>query len=232
MSKQKLRPVGNRTYSMLRRDLYRLFRTPLLYWFVGFAALLPGSFTVMTDPDFQNGFDAWGQVGSLFSSALFVMTGIFLAFFIGNDYKSGFIKNVCSITPKHRAFTFAKIITGAVAGVMMILSYILGAAVFGAAAGGEFTASGFGEMLAGAVGKSALMLMFCGMYACVDVLLRNHVWFAVCGSVAVGVLFLPAMMITLGSAYTMAGLSIAAGLICLAIFPRVAAFIMKQRDIL
>ena len=87
-------------------------------------------------------------------------------------------------------------------------------------------------MLAGAVGKSALMLMFCGMYACVDVLLRNHVWFAVCGSVAVGVLFLPAMMITLGSAYTMAGLSIAAGLICLAIFPRVAAFIMKQRDIL
>ena len=164
MSKQKLRPVGNRTNSMLRRDIYRLLRTPLLYWFVGFSALLPGSFTVMTDPDFQKGFDVWRQVNSLFSSALFMMVGIFLAFFIGNDYKSGSIKNVCSITPRHRAFTIAKVITGSAAGV--------------------------------------------------------------------GVLFLPAMMITLGSVYTMAGLSIAAGLICLAVFPGVAAFIMKQHDIL
>ena len=160
------------------------------------------------------------------------MVGIFLAFFIGNDYKSGFIKNVCSITPKNRSFTFSKIITGAVAGTAMVLSYVLGAAIFGAATGGKFTVSGFGEMLAGAIGKSALMLMFCGMYSCVDVLFKNKAWLSVCGSVAVGVLFLPAMMIQLGGPYGMAGLSVAAGLICLAVFPKISAGLMKSRDIL
>ena len=85
--------LGTQGTALLQRDIYRFFRTPLLYLFMLCAAVIPGSMSVMTG--FEPGYDAWGQVSGLFSAGIFAIAGVFLAFFIGNDYKSGAVKNIC-----------------------------------------------------------------------------------------------------------------------------------------
>ena len=210
--------------ALLRRDIYRLFRTPLLYLFMLCAAVIPGSLSIMTG--FEPGYDAWGQV-----SGIFAIAGVFLAFFIGNDYKSGAVKNIFSLFPKKRGYAAAKLITGAVAGIMILLGYVLGAAIFGVFTGADFT-TGLFDMLCAVIAKAGMMFLFSGIYVCVAALFRNKVWFSVFGILAVTMLFVPALLISLGTPLIMAGLSIAAGVIGLFVFPGIAALIMNRLDAL
>lgn len=213
--------------ALLKRDIYRLFRTPLLYLFMLCAALLPGSMSIMTG--FEPGFDAWGQVSGLFSAGIFAIAGIFLAFFVGNDYKSGAVKNIFSLFPKKRGYAAAKLITGAIAGILILVGYVLGAAVFGVFTGADFT-TGLFDMICAVLAKAGMMFLFSGIYICVAARFRNKVWFSVFGILAVTMLFIPALLISLGSPMIMAGLSVAAGVIGLLVFPGIAAMIMNRLD--
>ena len=65
--------LGTQGTALLQRDIYRLFRTPLLYLFMLCAAVIPGSLSVMTG--FEPGYDAWGQVSGLFSAGIFAIRG-------------------------------------------------------------------------------------------------------------------------------------------------------------
>lgn len=221
--------LGTQGTALLQRDIYRLFRTPLLYLFMLCAAVIPGSMSVMTG--FEPGYDAWGQVSGLFSAGIFAIAGVFLAFFIGNDYKSGAVKNIFSLFPKKRGYAAAKLITGEVAGIMILAGYVLGAAVFGVFTGADFT-SGLFDMLCAVIAKAGMMFLFSGIYVCVAALFRNKVWFSVFGILAATMLFIPALLITLGTPLIMAGLSIAAGVIGLFVFPGIAALIMNKLDAL
>ena len=114
---------------------------------------------------------------------------------------------------------------------MILLGYVLGAAVFGVFTDADFT-SGLFDMLCAVVAKAGMMFLFSGIYVCVAALFRNKVWFSVFGILAVTMLLIPALLITLGTPLIMAGLSIAAGVIGLFVFPGIAALIMKRLDAL
>ena len=114
---------------------------------------------------------------------------------------------------------------------MILLGYVLGAAVFGVFTGADFT-SGLFDMLCAVVAKAGMMFLFSGIYVCVAALFRNKVWFSVFGILAATMLFIPALLMSLGSPLIMAGLSIAAGVIGLFVFPGIAALIMNRLDAL
>lgn len=101
-----------RLKGMLGVDFYRLFHTPLLYIFLGIAALIPALVSM--------GAMGGGETAGMFSNAwqiiaadsplyvisdigeyanmnmVFLFGGIMISIFIGHDYKSGYVKQSVS----------------------------------------------------------------------------------------------------------------------------------------
>lgn len=206
---------GKRIKSMLKTDFRRMMTSPMLYIFWGISLLLPVLILVMTslvgtpDPSageqsaavsFTNVWQAFGSAGGMSMdllgmcniNLLYFAVAIFACLFIGEEYKSGYVKNVFAIRPKKTDYVLSKIVVTFAAAVGMFLLYFVGAMAGGGIAGLSFDLVEVGSSAGGIflcmLSKIFFTLVFLGIAVTLSSVGKRRLWLSVLGTLAAGML--------------------------------------------
>lgn len=207
-----------RLSSMLKVDFRRMFTMRLVYIMLGICLAAPILILVMTtmmdgtvtvDP--QTGaettieaFDNTWQVISAYSNAgmSMDMTGmcnlnlvyfgaaVLVCLFVTEDFRSGYAKNLFTIRAKKADYVISKTIVGIVCGMLLILSFFLGAMLGGAISGLPFDTGSAGKtgIVMCMLSKLLLIAVFVPIYVLASVITKQKTWLSLVGSLAVGML--------------------------------------------
>lgn len=131
-----------RIKGMLGVDFYRLFHTPLLYIFLGIAAIIPALVSMgatgggETAGMFSNAWQIVAANGPLYvvsdigeyanMNMVFIFGGIMISIFIGHDYKSGYVKQLFTTHAKKQDYMIGKSLAGAFSMACMCIMYLIG----------------------------------------------------------------------------------------------------------
>lgn len=178
-----------RLKGMLGVDFYRLFHTPLLYIFLGIAALIPAlvSMGAMGDEGETAGMfsNAWqiiaadsplyvinniGEYANM--NMVFIFGGIMISIFIGHDYKSGYVKQLFTTHAKKQDYMISKTLLGAFSMVCMCATYLIGGVIAGAFTGLPFAVNA-GSLICAILGKMIMSLGWASLYAFINVIFRS-----------------------------------------------------------
>jgi len=182
-----------RLKGMLGVDFYRLFHTPLLYIFLGIAAIIPAMLIAMTgmagpngepsEPLFTNvwqaiaapvpvyGFEGIDKYANM--NMVFIFGGIMVSIFIGHDYKSGYVKQLFTTHPKKIDYMLSKSLTCAFAMAAMCVAYVFGAVVAGALTQTDFHVNAL-HLLSAVFGKMVMSLGWASLYTFLNVIFRKY----------------------------------------------------------
>ena len=184
--------VTKRLKGMLGVDFYRLFHTPLYYIFLAIAALIPALIigtSGMENPDgttaaalYTNVWNAIAADSPLYTfsnmgeyanmNMVFIFGGIMVSIFIGNDYRSGYVKQLFTTHAKKQDYMLSKTITCAFAMACMCVTYLLGAIGAGALVGMSFEAN-MGSVILAFLSKMVMSLGWASLYTFLNVIFRK-----------------------------------------------------------
>lgn len=185
---------SKRLKGMLGVDFYRLFHTPLFYIFLAIAALIPALIlgtTGMADP--QTGVAAapmytntWqiiaaetplyvvsniGEYANM--NMVFIFGGIMVSIFIGNDYRSGYVKQLFTTHAKKQDYMLSKTLSCAFAMACMCITYLIGGVAAGLLTGTSFAAN-TGSLICAILGKMIMSLGWASLYTFLNVIFRRY----------------------------------------------------------
>lgn len=192
---------GKRLKGMLGVDFYRLFHTPLYYIFLAIAALIPALIigtSGMENPDgttaaalYTNVWNAIAADTPLYAfshmgeyanmNMVFIFGGIMVSIFIGNDYRSGYVKQLFTTHAKKQDYMMSKTITCAFAMACMCVTYLLGAIGAGLLVGMSFEADMGGVILA-FLSKMVMSLGWASLYTFLNVIFRKYFGISIASS--------------------------------------------------
>lgn len=177
-----------RLKGMLGVDFYRLFHTPLLYIFLGVAALIPAlvSMGAMGEGETAGMFiNAWqiiaannplyvvGDIGEYANmNMVFIFGGIMVSIFIGHDYKSGYVKQLFTTHAKKQDYMISKTLLGALSMLCMCITYLIGGVLSGAFTGLPFRIRA-GSLICALLGKMIMSLGWASLYTFINVVFRS-----------------------------------------------------------
>lgn len=206
---------SKRLQSMFKTDFKRLSVTPMFYIMLGIAFVMPVLILVMTTAmggtmpsDLPAGSAAAAQTFTntwqIISSAggmnmditamcninlIYFMAGIFLSLFVGDDFRSGYAKNLFTIRAGKTDYVASKSLIGFISGALMLIAFFLGAVFGGKVAGLPF------ELPAGAAGlvmcmlsKIFFMAVFSAIFLVMSVIGKQRTWLSILLSLFVGML--------------------------------------------
>lgn len=192
----------DRIRSMLGVDLYRLFHTPLLYIFLGIAAIIPAMILGtmgMENPQtgapatqlYSNTWYLIAAVKPLYAvsdiaeyanmNMVFIFGGIMVSIFIGHDYKSGYVKQLFTTHAKKQDYMISKSITCAFAMACMCITYLLGTVAGGLFAGTSFEVN-VGSLICAVLGKILMSLGWASLYTFLNVIFRRYFGISIASS--------------------------------------------------
>ena len=178
-----------RLKGMLGVDFYRLFHTPLLYIFLGIAAIIPALVSM-------GSMGGEGENAGMFSNAwqiiaansplyvisdmgdyanmnmVFIFGGIMISIFIGHDYKSGYVKQLFTTHAKKQDYMISKSLLGAFSMACMCVTYFIGGTLAGAFTGLPFTINA-GSLICAILGKMIMSLGWASLYTFINVIFRS-----------------------------------------------------------
>lgn len=182
-----------RVKSMLGVDFYRLLHTPLFYIFLAVAAIIPamiistsgmgGANGEATEPIFTNvwqaiaaleptyGFEGIDKYANM--NMVFIFGGIMVSIFIGNDYRSGYVKQLFTTHAKKIDYVLSKSLTCAFATACTCVTYLIGAVAAGAITRLSFEVDALG-LICAILGKIALSLGWASLFTFVNVIFRRY----------------------------------------------------------
>lgn len=213
--------------SMLGVDFRRMMTSPLYYIMVGVSLVMPVLILVMTtmmdgtvtvDPQtgvetVMEGFDnVWQIIGSVSGNSqsmsmgltsmcninlLFFIMSVFVCLFVGDDFRSGYVKNLFTVRAKKGDYVLSKTIACCFAGASMLVAFFVGAMFGGAIAGLPFTLDGVTavNICLCLLAKIALVAIFVAIYILASVIAKQKLWLSLLLSIGIGMLML--MMIPL-----------------------------------
>ena len=183
---------ARRIKGMLGVDFYRLFHTPLFYIFLGIAAIIPAMVSAMTIMPDQNGnqitlySNVWQIIAASKSlyvietiadyanmNMVFIFGGIMVSIFIGNDYRSGYVKQLFTTHAKKQDYMISKSISCAFAMMCMCITYLIGGTVGGLLVGYE-TDVNVGALIIAILGKMIMSLGWASLYTFLNVIFRRY----------------------------------------------------------
>ena len=193
--------VTKRLKGMLGVDFYRLFHTPLYYIFLAIAALIPALIigtSGMENPDgttaaalYTNVWNAIAADSPLYTfsnmgeyanmNMVFIFGGIMVSIFIGNDYRSGYVKPLFTTHAKKQDYMLSKTITCAFAMACMCVTYLLGAIGAGALVGMSFEAN-MGSVILAFLSKMVMSLGWASLYTFLNVIFRKFFGISIASS--------------------------------------------------
>ncbi len=184
---------ARRIKGMLGVDFYRLFHTPLFYIFLGIAAIIPAMVSAMTmmpdqsgntmEPLYSNVWQIIAASKSLYvietiadyanMNMVFIFGGIMVSIFIGNDYRSGYVKQLFTTHAKKQDYMISKSLVCAFAIVCMCVSYFIGGTVAGLLVGYE-TDVNVGSLVIAILGKIVMSVGWASLYTFLNVIFRKY----------------------------------------------------------
>lgn len=183
---------ARRIKGMLGVDFYRLFHTPLFYIFLAIAAIIPAMVSAMTMMPDQNGnqitlySNVWQIIAASKSlyvietiadyanmNMVFIFGGIMVSIFIGNDYRSGYVKQLFTTHAKKQDYMISKSISCAFAMMCMCITYLIGGTVGGLLVGYE-TDVNVGSLIIAILGKMIMSLGWASLYTFLNVIFRRY----------------------------------------------------------
>ncbi len=179
-----------RMRGMLGMDFYRLFHTPLFYCFLVITALIPPA--VFLSGAGGAGFtNAWqilaadsprylaGSVGAYANMNLvFLLGGIMIPVFIGQDYGSGYVKQLFITHARKRDYMMSKTIAGACSMLCMCLAFLAGGLVTALVSGLPLSVNPV-SLACAVLGKMLLCLGWAGLYTFISVIFRRKFGFSI-----------------------------------------------------
>lgn len=168
--------------------------------------------TVSIDPQtgaetVMEGFDnAWQIIGSVSTSGsaeaamamdmtgmcninlLYFLVATLVCLFVGDDFRSGYAKNLFTVRAKKTDYVVSKTLVCFVGGGLMILGFFVGALAGGAIAGLPFAMEGFAihNLVMCLIAKVLLMAVFIPIYLTVSVATKHRSWLSMLLSLMVG----------------------------------------------
>ena len=205
---------GKRLKSMLKVDFRRMFTMPTVWIMLGVSLALPILILVMTsfvggqDPEtgeavatFTNVWQAIGSAGGAMSmdltsmcniNLLYFLVAIFVCVFVGEDFRSGYVKNLFTVRSKKVDYVFSKTVVLFVAATGMFVVYFIGALIGGGIAGLSFDLAAVGVSVGGIIAclisKVFFALVFVSVALTLAVVGKQKLWLSILGSLAAGML--------------------------------------------
>ncbi len=203
---------GKRLKTMLKVDALRMFTMPTVWIMFGISLALPVVILVMTS--FVGGgtgegamafTNVWQAIGSAGGNAtgmdlasmcninlLYFLVMIFVCLFVGEDFRSGYSKNLFTVRSKKSDYVLSKTIVLFAAAAVMFLLYFLGAMIGGGIAGLSFDPSEVGGSAGGIfacmISKIFFVLVFVGIALTLSTVGKQKLWLSILCSLAAGML--------------------------------------------
>jgi hypothetical protein len=217
---------------MLGVDFYRLFHTPLFYIFLAIAAIIPAMVSAMTmmpdqsgntmEPLYSNVWQIIAASESLYvirtiadyanMNMVFIFGGIMVSIFIGNDYKSGYVKQLFTTHAKKQDYMISKSLVCAFAMACMCITYLIGGTVGGLLVGYETTVH-VGSLIMAILGKIIMSLGWASLYTFLNVIFRRYFGISVASS-----FFFGTGILIIGAAAIVEGLKLPTGFLNLFLY--------------
>lgn len=214
MSSVKHTAFINRLKSMLKVDARRMFTAPTVWIMFGISLALPVLILVMTSfigGNTENGEAAamftnvWQAIGSAGGNAmsmdiasmcninlLYFLVAIFVCLFVGEDFRSGYVKNLFTVRSKKTDYVLSKTIILFAAAAGMFLLYFIGAMAGGGIAGLSFDVAAAGASAGGIVACMISKIFFALVFVSIALTLatvgKQKLWLSILGSLAAGML--------------------------------------------
>ena len=217
-----------RVKSMLGVDFRRMFTSPLFYIMVGASIVMPILILVMTtmmdgtvsvDPQtgaetIMEGFkNVWQIIGSVSGgeqtmsmsivsmcniNMMFFIIAVFVCLFVGDDFRSGYAKNLFTVRSKKDDYIISKSITCFVAGASMIIAFFIGSMLGGAISGLSFEIEGATALnvVMCMLSKVLLVGIFSSIYILASVFAKQKLWLSLLMAFGIGMLFFTVISIT------------------------------------
>ena len=182
-----------RIKGMLGVDFYRLFHTPLFYIFLLISAIIPAMVSAMTMMPDQNGnameplySNVWQIIAASKSlyvietiadyanmNMVFIFGGIMVSIFIGNDYRSGYVKQLFTTHAKKQGYMMSKSLVCAFGMACMCVSYLIGGTAAGLIVGYEIEVN-ICSLVIAILGKIIMSLGWASLYTFLNVIFRRY----------------------------------------------------------
>ncbi len=177
-----------RLKGMLGVDFYRLFHTPLFYIFIAIAAIIPAmvlgtSGSGESEPLYTNLWQIIAADTPLYvindiaeyanMNMVFIFGGIMVSIFIGNDYKSGYVKQLFTTHAKKQDYMMSKTLVSAFSMMCMCITYLLGS-VFAGLLIGISTDVNVSSLVLAILSKIVMSLGWASLYTFINVILRRY----------------------------------------------------------
>lgn len=211
---------NKRIKSMLGVDFRRMFTSSLFYIMVGASLVMPILILVMTtmmdgsvSSNTQTGTttviegfkNVWQIIGSVSNGSqsmsmditsmcninmMFFIMSIFVCIFVGDDFRSGYAKNLFTVRARKDDYVISKSVTCFVAGACMLIAFFIGSMIGGAFAGLPFTLEGANpfNVVMSMLSKIAIVGIFVSIYIVASVFAKQRLWLSLVISFGAGML--------------------------------------------
>ena len=121
---------------------------------------------------------------------MFFAIAVFVCIFVGDDFRSGYAKNLFTVRSKKSDYVISKTIACFVAGALMIITFFIGAMIGGKFSGLPFDlqgASAFNVLMC-ILSKALLVGIFVSIYVLASVIAKQRLWLSILLSLGIGML--------------------------------------------
>ena len=121
---------------------------------------------------------------------LFFIVAVFVCLFVGEDFRSGYAKNLFTVRSKKSDYVISKTIVCFIAGATMLVAFFIGAMIGGKFAGLPFTLEGATvfNVVMSMLSKIALMMIFVSIYILASVFAKQKLWLSLLMAFGIGML--------------------------------------------
>ena len=122
---------------------------------------------------------------------MYFAIAVFVAMFVGDDFRSGYAKNLFTVREKKDDYVISKIAISFVVGALMLIMFFIGSMIGGKVAGlpfdlGSVTA---GNVVMSILSKIFLVSIFVSIFVLASVIAKQKLWLSILLSLGIGMLF-------------------------------------------
>ncbi len=122
---------------------------------------------------------------------MFFIIAIFVCIFVGDDFRSGYVKNLFTVRAQKDDYVISKSLVCFIAGSSMLISFFIGSMIGGAISGLPFSVedvSAF-NIIMSMLSKIAIVAIFVSIYIMSSIFAKQKLWLSLLLSLGVGMLF-------------------------------------------
>lgn len=121
---------------------------------------------------------------------MFFVVAVFVSIFIGEEFRSGYVKNLFTVRADKKDYIISKSVVCFVAGAVMLIAFFVGSMLGGAMAGLPFAMEGVtvGNVIMSMLSKIFLVGIFVSIYILAAVIAKPRLWMSILLCLGIGML--------------------------------------------